>query len=302
MASTESLNSQSLGTSIAGKPATGGERYRLQRNLRTFFSQAALIVLSAVFIIPFAWLVSTSFKPESQIFVFPPVWIPRPPTLVNYIDGVNFLPFGTYLGNTVFIAIVSVFGAVISCSLVAYGLSRIEWVGRNTLFALLLGTLMIPFQVTMIPLFIIMKNLGWIDSYYPLTVPMFLAPAFFVFMLRQFFMAIPKDLTDAAKIDGASELGCYWRIIMPLAKPALATVALFTFINAWGEFLRPLIYLSSEEKYTLAIGLARFRDQYGSFWGQMMAVATLMTVPIIVLFFFTQRTFIQGITLSGIKG
>jgi multiple sugar transport system permease protein len=302
MASTDSINSQSLTNPLSAKRETSNERYRLQRNLRTFFSQAALIVLSAIFIIPFAWLVSTSFKPESQIFVFPPIWIPQPPTLRNYIDGVNFLPFGVYLGNTVFIALVSVAGTLLSCSLVAYGLSRIEWKGRNVLFAVLLGTLMIPFQVTMIPLFIIMKNLGWLDSYLPLYVPNFLAPAFFVFMLRQFFMAIPKDLTDAAKIDGASEFGCYWRIIMPLAKPALATVALFTFIGAWGEFLRPLIYLSSEDKYTLAIGLARFRDQYGSFWGQMMAVATLMTVPIIVLFFFTQRTFIQGISLSGIKG
>jgi multiple sugar transport system permease protein len=302
MASTDSINSQSLTGQLSAKRVTSNERYRLQRNLRTFFSQAALIVLSAIFIIPFAWLVSTSFKPESQIFVFPPIWIPQPPTLRNYIDGVNFLPFGTYLGNTVFVALVSVAGTLLSCSLVAYGLSRIEWKGRNVLFAVLLGTLMIPFQVTMIPLFIIMKNLGWLDSYLPLYVPNFLAPAFFVFMLRQFFMAIPKDLTDAAKMDGASEFGCYGRIIMPLAKPALATVALFTFIGAWGEFLRPLIYLSSEDKYTLAIGLARFRDQYGSFWGQMMAVATLMTVPIIVLFFFTQRTFIQGISLSGIKG
>ena len=302
MATTESINDQSLSAPLRRREMASDARYRLQRTLRGIVSQFALIALSAIFIIPFAWLVSTSFKPESQIFVFPPIWIPRPPTVTHYIDGVNFLPFGTYLLNTIEIAVISVIGTVLSCSLVAYGLSRIDWKGRNTLFAMLLATLMIPFQVTMIPLFIIMKNLGWIDTYLPLVVPNFLAPAFFVFMLRQFFMAIPRDLTDAAKIDGASEFGCYWRIIMPLSKPALATVALFTFINAWGEFLRPLIYLSTEDKYTLAIGLARFRDQYGSYWGQMMAVATLMTVPIIVLFFFTQRTFIQGITLSGIKG
>lgn len=266
------------------------------------FALLGLIFLSAIFVMPFAWLVSTSFKPESQIFIFPPIWIPRPPTLEHYIGGVQFMPFGTYLKNTVFVAVMSVLGTVLSCSLVAYGLSRIEWVGRNLLFAVIVCTLMIPFQVTMIPLFIIMKNLGWIDTFYPLWVPNFLAPAFFVFMLRQFFMGIPKDLTDAAKIDGSSELGCWWKIVLPLSKPALATVALFTFIGAWGEFLRPLIYLSSDDKYTMAIGLARFRDSQNSEWGMMMAVATLMTVPIIVLFFFTQRTFIQGITMSGVKG
>jgi multiple sugar transport system permease protein len=301
MASTNSLSSETM-RGAATAPAVAPARYRLQRRLRSGLTQAVLILLSAIFIVPFAWLVSTSFKPESQIFRFPPVWIPQPIIFTHYIDGVQFLPFGLYLMNTVTIAVFSVLGTVLSCSLVAYGLSRIEWKGRNLLFVLLLSTLILPFQVTMIPLFIIMKNLGWLDTYMPLIVPSFLAPAFFVFMLRQFFMGIPKDLTDAARIDGSSEFGCYWRIILPLSKPALATVALFTFINAWGEFLRPLIYLSSEDKYTLAIGLARFRDQYGSFWGQMMAVATLMTVPIIILFFFTQRTFIQGITLSGIKG
>jgi multiple sugar transport system permease protein len=301
MASTDSFASQNV-VSPDAKRHTSARTYRFRRGLRTFFSHLGLVTLSAVFIIPFAWLVSTSFKPESQIFMFPPVWIPRPPIVTHYIDGVQFLPFATYLKNTVFIALVSVFGTLLSCSLVAYGLSRIEWKGRNVVFVVLLATLMIPFQVTMIPLFIIMKNLRVLDTFVPLYLTNFMAPAFFVFMLRQFFMAIPKDLTDAARIDGASEFGCYWRIVMPLAKPALATVALFTFIGAWGDFLRPLIYLSSEDKYTLAIGLARFRDQYGSFWGQMMAVATLMTVPIIALFFFTQRTFIQGITLSGIKG
>ncbi len=301
MASSDNISTlpQSVGREIS---ASGALRYRLEKQLRRVLAHMALIALSAIFILPFAWLVSTSFKPESQIFLFPPVWIPRPPTIMHYIDGVNFLPFGTYLFNTSVICVFSVLGAVLSCSLVAYGLSRIEWKGRNFLFALLLGTLMIPFQVTMIPLFIIFKNLGWINTNLPLIIPNFMAPAFFIFMLRQFFMGIPKDLTDAGKIDGASEFDCYRRIILPLSKPALATVALFTFINSWGDFLRPLIYLSDEDKYTLAIGLARFRDQYGSFWGQMMAVSTLMTVPIIVLFFFTQRTFVQGITLSGIKG
>jgi multiple sugar transport system permease protein len=276
--------------------------YKWQKRIRTILSHAALVFLSGIFIIPFAWLVSTSFKPEPQIFRFPPVWIPQPIIVDHYIQGVNFLPFGLYLINTLLIAIPSVIGALLSCSLVAYGFSRIDWKGRDVLFIVLVSTLMIPFQVTMIPLFIIMKNLHWLDTFLPMIVPNFFGVPFFVFMLRQFFMTIPRELTDAAKIDGASEFGIYWRIILPLAKPALATVALFIFIGNWGEFLRPLIYLSSEDKYTLAIGLARFRDQYGTYWGQMMAVATLMTVPIIILFFFTQRTFIQGISLTGLKG
>jgi multiple sugar transport system permease protein len=193
-------------------------------------------------------------------------------------------------------------GTVLSSSLVAYGLARIPWKGRNVLFALLLSTMILPGQVTMVPLFAVFKWLGWVDTFLPLTVPAFLGNAFFIFLLRQFFLTIPNDLTEAARIDGCNELTTYWRIILPLATPALATVGLFTFMNTWNDFLGPLIYLFDDRKFTLSVGLAMFSSQYGSFWGQLMAVSAMMILPILILFFFTQRTFIQGIAMSGIKG
>ncbi len=261
-----------------------------------------LILFSAVFIFPFLWLVSTSVKPDSQIMVMPPKWIPHPFMWSNYSKGLTFVPFFLFLRNTLIICIANVIGVLISCPLVAYGLSVIPWRGRDILFYVILSTMMLPFQVVMVPLFTVFTWLRWIDTFLPLTVPAFLGNAFFIFLLRQFFMTIPKDLIDAAKIDGCSDFQTYRRIILPLAKPVLATVALFTFMGSWNDFLGPLIYLFNQDKYTVSMGLAMFSSQYGSYWGMLMAVSTVVTVPIIVLFFFTQRTFIQGITLTGIKG
>ncbi len=272
--------------------------YYLQRAL----AHALLLTFSTIFIIPFLWLLSTSVKPESQIFVWPPVWIPNPITFEHYVNGLRFLPFGRFTLNSLVIALSSVVGALCSCSLSAYGLARIRWPGREILFAIILATLMVPFQVRMVPLFIIFKTLGWVDTFLPLIVPSFFGNAFFIFLLRQFLLTIPRELSEAAKIDGASELATFWRVILPLTKPALATVALFQFLGSWDDFVGPLIYLSSQENYTVSLGLAMFRGQYGSYWGMLMAVSTVMALPIIVLFFFTQRTFIQGITLTGIKG
>jgi|DewCreStandDraft_5_1066085.scaffolds.fasta_scaffold13391_2 multiple sugar transport system permease protein len=272
--------------------------YYLQRAL----AHLLLLTFSTMFIIPFLWLLSTSVKPESQIFVWPPVWIPQPITFEHYVNGLRFLPFGRFTLNSLIIALCSVVGSLLSCSLSAYGLARIRWPGRDLLFAVILATLMVPFQVRMVPLFIIFKTMGWIDTFLPLIVPHFFGNAFFIFLLRQFLMTIPRELSEAAKIDGASELATYWKVILPLTKPALATVALFQFLGSWDDFIGPLIYLSSQENYTVSLGLAMFRGQYGSYWGMLMAVSTVMALPIIVLFFFTQRTFIQGITLTGIKG
>ncbi len=263
---------------------------------------AALIVLSAVFFLPFVWLLSTSLKPESQIMLIPPQWIPRPFQWDNYSKGLTFVPFLLYLKNTLTIAVLNVIGVSISSALVAYGLAVIPWRGREALFIILLSTMMLPAQVTMVPLFSVYTWLGWIDTFKPLIVPAFLGNAFFIFLLRQFFMSIPRDLMEAAKIDGCSEFQIFRRIILPLAKPALATVALFTFMGSWNDYLGPLIYLFNQDKFTLSLGLAMFQSQYGSYFGMLMAVSTVITVPIIVLFFFTQRTFIQGITLTGIKG
>jgi multiple sugar transport system permease protein len=265
-------------------------------------AHALLVAFSSMFIVPFLWLLSTSLKPESQIFVWPPVWIPEPITFDHYVNGLRFLPFGRFTLNSLVIAVAAVVGTLISCSLAAYGLARIRWPGRNVLFAVILATLLIPFQVRLIPLFIIFKNLGWIDTFLPLIVPTWFGNPFFIFLLRQFFLTIPQELSEAAKIDGATELDIFWRVILPLARPALATVALFEFLARWDDFLGPLIFISSQENYTVSLGLAMFRGQQGSYWGMLMAVSTVMALPIIVLFFFTQRTFIQGITLTGIKG
>lgn len=261
-----------------------------------------LLVLSAIFLAPFLWLVSTSLKPDKQILVFPPVWIPSPIRWENYTEGLTAIPFGLYLMNTLFICVVSVIGTVWSSSMVAYGLSRIPWRGRELLFYAIVGTMLLPPQVTMVPVFSIFKTLGWLDTYLPLTFPHFLGGAFNVFLLRQFFRSIPKELTESARLDGASEWQNYCLIVLPLAKPALWTVGLFAFIGSWNDYLGPLIYLFDDRKYTLSLGLAMFRSQYSAQWGPMMAVSTVVTVPLIILFFFTQRSFVKGITMTGMKG
>jgi multiple sugar transport system permease protein len=288
------------------RPLAGGrttEQRRLNpKTLQSILSHAVLIILSLVFLTPFLWLLTTSLKPEAEIFAFPPVWIPHPVIFSHYVTGLQFIPFLTQLKNTLIYCGLSVVGAILSSSLVAYSLARIPWRGRNVLLLIIIGTMIVPGQVTMIPLFLVFKNLNWIDSLKPLIVPHFFGVPFFIFLLRQFFMTIPRELDEAARIDGASEWQIYSRVLLPLAKPVLATVGLFTFLNTWNDFLGPLVYLSSPESYTLSLGLSQFRGEHSSLWGPMMAVTTVMTVPVIIAFFFAQRTFIQGITLTGIKG
>ncbi len=271
-------------------------------------TQAAVFIflsISAVaFLLPLAWMISTSLKPKSQIFVYPLIWIPDPPMWSNYAKALNnpSFKFLLFLKNSLYYAVLSTIGIVLSCSLVAYAFARLRWWGRNFWFIVTLATLMIPYPVTMIPLYLLFSWIGWVNSFKPLIVPNFMGTAFFIFMLRQFFLTIPLDLSDAAKIDGASELRTYWDIVLPLAKPALATVALFTFLYCWNDFLGPLIFLTDGKKYTLAVGLAAFRGQYRTQWDLMMAASTVVTAPIVIVFFFAQRQFIEGITLTGMKG
>lgn len=211
--------------------------------------------------------------------------------------------FLVYLYNTLFVAVLGVIGTVFASSLAAYGFSRIRWPGRDACFLLALSTMMVPFAVTMIPLYAVFRWLGWIGTLKPLWVPAFFGGAFNIFLLRQFFLTIPQDLSDAARIDGCSEFGIFWRIILPLSKPALAVVALFHFMWAWRDFMAPLIYLTDQRTYTLSLGLQFYQSQHGgSEWHFLMAASTLMILPVIVLFFFTQRTFIQGISTTGMKG
>jgi multiple sugar transport system permease protein len=261
-----------------------------------------LIILGLTFAFPLYWMIATSLKTPPQQVAIPPVWIPHPFVWKDYPNALTAYPYSDYLRNTLAICILTVVGTVASCSLVAYGFARIRWPGRDLVFLFVLATLMLPYQVTMIPLFIIFRQIHWVNTFRPLIVPAFFGNPFFIFLLRQFFMLQPQELSDAAKIDGCSEFGIFYQVLLPLARPALATVALFQFMGAWNDFLAPLIYLNSQSKFTLALGLQQFISAYGSQWGQMMAAATTFTIPIIALFFFTQRTFIQGIALTGLKG
>ncbi len=277
-------------------------RRPVSRLVKRVITHVVLIAFSVVFIIPFLWLLSTSFKVDTQIFRYPPVWLPQPFTSSQYYLAVTTIPFFVYLRTTVLYCVGSVAGVLFSCPLVAYGLARIRWPGRNVLFLLTIGLLLLPYQVTLVPLFIIFRTLGWVGTFLPLIVPHFFGNAFFIFLMRQFMMTIPMELSDAAKIDGAGEFRIYWSVIMPLLRPALATVGLFQFQGAWNDFLGPLIYLTDQASYTISLGLQQYNTEHGTEWGQLMAASVLLTLPIIVLFFFAQRTFIQGITLTGIKG
>lgn len=275
---------------------------RVRGITRELLTHLALIPAALVFMLPFLWMLSTSFKSDAQLYAYPPVWLPNPLQWQNYPDAVNYITFFLYLRNTLIIAFSATIGSLFSCSLVAYSLARIPWPGRNVLFIITVATLMLPFQVTLIPLFLVFKNLGWVGDFRPLIVPHFFGTALYIFLLRQFFMTIPMELSEAARIDGASELRIYWSVILPLARPALATVAIFEFIARWRDYLGPLIYLSDQRLYTLSLGIYEYRSQYGAEWGLLMAASVLITLPIILLFFFLQRTFVQGIALTGIKG
>jgi multiple sugar transport system permease protein len=265
-------------------------------------SHIVLILLGLSFLFPFVWMLSTALKPEAQIFKWPPEWIPDQFIWSNFPEALTFVPFGSYVMNTLTICFWCVVGTCLSSSLVAYGFSRIQWPGRNILFMIMLSTMMLPYQVTMIPLFVLFKQIGWVGTFNPLIIPSFFGGAFFIFLLRQFFLTIPHELTEAAKIDGCSEFRIFWQVILPLARPALATVALFTFMNTWNDFLGPLIYLNDDTMYTVSLGLQQFIGQYGTRWGMLMAASTVATLPIIILFFFAQKTFIQGVSTTGIKG
>lgn len=262
-----------------------------------------LVVGAVVMALPFLWLLSSSLKPEQMIFVFPPRWIPNPVRFQNYVDALTYKPFGRYIFNTLLIVFLNEVAIVGSASLCAYGFARIRFPGRDFWFGIVLATMMVPYFVLMIPQFVIFSRLGWTDSYLPLTVPFFFGGgAFNIFLLRQFFRTLPPELADAARIDGCDELRIYWRIFMPLAKPALITVAIFTFLNGWNDFIGPLLYINSPDKFTVAIGLATFRSVMRTRWDLLMAASTAMILPVVVLFFFAQRYFIQGIVLSGLKG
>jgi ABC-type glycerol-3-phosphate transport system permease component len=246
-------------------------------------------------------MVSSSLKPNYQIFEVPPRWIPHTPRWENYVEALTILPFSTYILNTAVISIVTIIGHVLSCTLIAYAFARLRARGRGIIFVVMLATMMLPYPATMVPLYVLFQRLGWINTILPLTAPAFLGSAFYIFLLRQFFLGIPRDFEDAARMDGANLLQTLWRIMLPLALPAMATVAIFTFQASWNDFLAPLIYLQKPELYTVTLGLQFFRSTYTTNWAYLMAASLVTVLPVVLVFFAAQRYFVDGITLSGIK-
>lgn len=273
-----------------------------RRNWWTIGIYVVLLVGAAFFLTPFVWMVSTSLKTDAQVFAIPPEWVPAPVMWSNYKRLLTEIPFLRYLWNTVFVTVLSVTFYVASSAVVAYGFSRIRWPGREILFYCLLATMVLPPQVTLIPQFVMFQKLGWVGTFLPLIVPALTGSAFAVFLLRQFYAGIPNDISDSARIDGANEWQIFARIILPLAKPALATASLFIFIWTWTDFLNPLIYLTDDRLYTLAIGLQQLASTRAAAWPLLMAGSLLMSVPIILLFFFAQKTFIAGVSTAAVKG
>jgi len=282
---------------------TSDRKIRLWRDTRTGLTYAVLVGLSIVFLIPFFWMLSTSLTDAGKVIIRDRPWIPHPMVWRNYPEALTVLPFHLFLKNTLIVTLSCIFGQTLSASLVAFGFSRMRFPGRNALFILVLSTMMLPAQVTMIPTFILFTKLRWIDTLKPLIVPAFFGGgAFFIFLLRQFFMTIPNELEDAAKIDGCSPLGIYWNVALPLSKPALATVAVFSFMAHWNDFMGPLIYIQSMENKTLALGLYSFRSLHGTEYHLMMAAAIAVLLPVLIIFFSAQKYFVKGIILSGLKG
>jgi len=261
-----------------------------------------LLALAVSTLFPFYWMVANSFKEEQKIFRVPPQWFPQPLITSNYTYIFTTMPFGRFLFNSARIALLSTVGHLLASSLAAYAFARVPFPGRGVWFTIVLATMMIPYQVTIIPSYLIMDRLSWIDTSYPLWVPSFLGGAFGIFLVRQYMLTLPQELMDAARIDGCTHFGIYWRVVLPLSKPVLATLALISFMGSWNDLLGPLMYLNSEEKITLTLALTRFQGHQYSYYGKMMAGATISVLPVAVIFLFTQQYFVQGVTLTGLKG
>lgn len=284
-----------------------GPSWHQSRRSRERMGRVALHLLliagSVLSLGPLVWVLSTSLKPEGSEFAYPPQWIPSPADWGNYPTAMTAVPFGLYLRNTLFIVVVSTAGTLITGSLAAFAFARLRFRFRSLIFGMALSTLMVPYVVTLIPTFIIFKDLGWVNTYWPLTLPSWLGGgAFNIFLLRQFFLTLPVELDEAARADGAGGFWIWWNIALPLSLPALATVTIFSVVFHWNDFLNPLIYINSPSLFTLALGLQQFQSQYSTQFTLLMAASVVMIVPILALFFFTQRYFLQGIALTGLAG
>jgi multiple sugar transport system permease protein len=278
-----------------------GRIYPKTLQLKQAILHGILILGGITMIGPFLWMLSTSLKTDQQAYLFPPEWIPRPVMWSNYTVIWEALPFDRFFLNSLIVALCVTLGQLITCSLGAFAFARLRFPGREKLFLLYLATLMVPFQVTMIPIFILIKQLRWLDTYQGLIVPAIFSP-YGTFLLRQFFLTIPRELEDASKIDGCGYFRIYWQIILPLSKPALATLGIFVFMFSWNNFLWPLLIINSLSMKTLPLGISYLLGQYTVYWNLLMAGSTIALLPILFVFFFAQRYFIEGITLTGLKG
>ncbi|MGF1947228.1 carbohydrate ABC transporter permease [Enterococcus gallinarum] len=270
-----------------------------QQRIKKLTSYLVMTVIGIVLIIPLLWMVFTSLKPMEEIVRYPPTFFPEEINFSNYLDTINAFPFWQYATNTLFITVLVVFGNVLSNSFIAYGFAKLDFPGKNLIFSLVLSTMMIPGFVTMIPQYVLFSKIGWVGTYLPLIIPSFFGNAFNIFLMRQFYLSINNELIEAAKMDGANHLYIWSHLMIPLTKPALITIAINSFNGAWNDFLGPLLYIQNQEKYTLQIGLQVFQNQSTTQWNYLMAGATLVLLPTILLFFFAQRYFIEGMDLTG---
>ena len=278
---------------------SGGSILRL---IRLFGIYLLLLFGAVLFTAPFLWMLSTSLKTPELVFTHPPQFIPNPVQFRNYMEGWQRLPFTRFTLNTVIITSHNAIMDTLVSAVVGFSFARLRAPGKDYLFVLVLATMMVPYEVTRVPLYILFSRLGWVNTLLPLMNPTWFGWPFFIFLLRQFFTTIPFDLDDAARIDGASNFGIYWRVVLPLSKPALAAVAIFMFNGSWNDFFGPLIYLHSRDKYTIALGLRSFQDQNYTEWHLLMAASLVAMLPVVLIFFFAQKYFIQGIVFTGVKG
>lgn len=284
------------------KSTQASAKRRKLPGLEAVILYAILTVLAILFILPVFYLFMGAFKAESELFRVPFKWLPDKFILDNFINMFQSIPFMRYLKNTMIIVVFNIVGSLLSCSLVAYGFSRLRWPGRDKVFILVLITMILPYQVTLVPLFLMFTKMKWIGTFLPLIVPCFFGNPFFIFLLRQFFTGIPQDISEAARIDGASEFTIFSRLVLPMAKPALTTVALFAFIRSWNDFLGPLVFLGRDELYTLSLAASMLKSNLDPNWSVLLALGTVMILPVLLIFFVMQKYFIQGIAMSGIKG
>lgn len=268
------------------------------------FTLALAVAGGAIIMIPFFWMLSTALKEQSAVYLYPPQWIPRPPRFRNFYEALTLVPFATYAMNTFIVVGLVLLGTLLSCSFAAYGFARLRAPGRDLIFMALLATMMLPGAVTLVPLYLLFNELGWINTFLPLTVPAFFGNAFNIFLLRQFYITIPKELEESARIDGANSYQIWWHIMLPLSKAVLATVAVFTFVATYNDFFNPLIYLTDDSKRTIAVALSYFQGspRMGPQRHLLMAAVTASIIPPLVLFFAAQRYFVRGIVMTGIKG